>query len=604
MHIRHILQLGALLAGTMAVGCATAGGTTGTVLGGSTGVTNGGGTTSAGGASTSNATQGGGPTAGGSGNSVGGTSAGNSPTGGSVATGSSQATGGANNPTTGGSKATGGSSSAKTGGAANVGGTSSGNGGDAPTGGSDAAGGTSAAPTCVGDPTQLINADGWNCDLDTTIQMQGSVYPYGDGTSCPFGPDSPSTNICTASAGCCLSGTTTISDATTSYANWGCGIGMELNSSGGDTPVKSAYAGPVQCFDITLTGSSGGNEVRIGFTQVGSATTEVAPFVSVAAFTSGWKGQICFKDAECADWAVEAGTCTKEVGAVGTPYDMQIQISAGSTAASVGAYNVCISSIVPVVDPGNTGVTNSCSSATGGPGTITDPYGTAHVTCSGKDYIVQNNVWGSSAAQTITYGTGTKFKVTNQTGNNSGDAPVSYPSLFIGANNGRSTASSGLPLAVSAITATGLKTSWTWAANGATGSYNAAYDVWFSTSSGGDPSAAVPSGGYLMVWFHKPTTDQPIGTQGPSVTLEGKNWNVWSGNNSGSNKPCVSYVAQTDITSLTYNLGAFIRDAVDNKRWGTSVSATGWYLTNVYSGFEIWSGGVGVETKDFAVAVP
>ncbi len=29
-----------------------------------------------------------------------------------------------------------------------------------------------------------------------------------------------------------------------------------------------------------------------------------------------------------------------------------------------------------------------------------------------------------------------------------------------------------------------------------------------------------------------------------------------------------------------------------------------WYLTAVFAGFEIWSGGVGLETKDFGVTVP
>ena len=29
-----------------------------------------------------------------------------------------------------------------------------------------------------------------------------------------------------------------------------------------------------------------------------------------------------------------------------------------------------------------------------------------------------------------------------------------------------------------------------------------------------------------------------------------------------------------------------------------------WYLTNVFAGFEIWNGGVGLEIKDFGVTVP
>jgi len=77
-----------------------------------------------------------------------------------------------------------------------------------------------------------------------------------------------------------MTGTTVVDPL---YAKWGCGIGMELNNTG----VKSAYAGPVTCFNITLTGSSGGNEVRIGFTQSTNTTNTVSPFVSVAAFTNG-----------------------------------------------------------------------------------------------------------------------------------------------------------------------------------------------------------------------------------------------------------------------------------------------------------------------------
>jgi hypothetical protein len=231
-----------------------------------------------------------------------------------------------------------------------------------------------------------------------------------------------------------------------------------------------------------------------------------------------------------------------------------------------------------------------------GQGTITDRYGTAHVTCNGKDYIVQNNAWGSDKGQTLTYGPGTKMKVTQQNGTGAMGAPASYPSIFIGANAGRSTADSGLPKAVSAIAKGGVQTSWTWAANGATGSYNASYDVWFSTGAAGEPMASAPSGGYLMVWYRKPPTDQPIGTSVATAVIGGKNWSVWYGTNSSSGKPCVSYIAQQTLNSLSFSLGDFIRDAVDRNYIQNS-----WYMTNVFAGFEIWNGGTGLETTDFAV---
>ena len=425
------------------------------------------------------------------------------------------------------------------------------------------------------------------CDGDTNIQLQGSFYPYGDGSSCvtanPF---------CAPTVGCCISGTTVV-DPT--YAKWGCGIGLGLNTSSGAASVKSVYSGPVQCFDITLTGSSGGNEVRIGFTQSTATAGKVSPFVSVAAFTNGWSGPVCFTDAECPDWAVTAGTCSKAVGTSGSPYDLQIQVSAGSTTTSVGAFNVCVSKIVPVTDQGSTGTTSSCSSTTG-QGTLSGQYDTAHVTCNGQDYIVQNNAWGSTAGQTITYGPGTKFDVTVQKGTGVGGAPASYPSIFIGANGGRSTSGSGLPKGVSALGT--VQTSWSWTDSGVSGAYNAAYDVWFSTSSGGDPSASSPSGGYLMVWLYKPAGNSPIGSMITSTSIGGNNWNVWYGNNASNGKPCVSYVAVTKLSSLSFDLNTFIKDAVTRNYVQNS-----WSLTNVFSGFEIWSGGVGLQTTDFAATV-
>jgi hypothetical protein len=303
----------------------------------------------------------------------------------------------------------------------------------------------------------------------------------------------------------------------TTYAKWGCGIGMELSSSGGTAPTKTVYSGASKCFDITLTGSSGGNPVRIGFSQSPMpASDAVAPYREIPAFTNGWMGQVCFADVTCPSWSIppmsNPAKCTK-TGTDGTPVDMQLQIPGGDRA---GNFNVCISKITPVVSGGtgtggSGGGTSSCMTPSG-TGTITQQYGDTHVGCP-KDYIIQNNAWGSAAGQTITFGPGTKFKVTVQNENRQNNTtPASYPSIWTGAYDNRSTQGSGLPRAVSQIAANSLQTSLTWADNGATGSYNAAYDVWFSTGSGGDPAAKAPSGGYLMVWFNDSPLNQPIGS--------------------------------------------------------------------------------------------
>jgi hypothetical protein len=459
-------------------------------------------------------------------------------------------------------------------------------------------------------PAELVNSAAWNCDLDTAIMMQGAIYGYSDGSSCTVASGQ---NICTTGK-CCLSGTTVV-DST--FAKWGCGIGIELDDSGGNNPVKSVYTGPVSCFMVTLTGSSGGNVVRIGFTQSATpASGAVSPYTEIPAFTNGWMGKVCFADVSCPSWSTSA-TCSK-TGTNGTPVDMQIQISAGSTTSTVGAYNVCLSSLQPITSSGTGGSGGGGSSGTSscpnpaGMGTLNAQFDAQHVMCGSKDYIVQNNDWGVSApgSQTISYGPGTKLKVATQGGTGQNGSPASFPSIFIGSNSNHTTTGSNLPLATSSIGTSGIQTSWTWSDSGVPSgsSYNAAYDVWFSSGTGGDPAtASAPSGGYLMVWFYKPSDNQPIGALVPngSVTIGGQQFNVWYGTNSGNNKPVVSYVAMSKMMTWSFSLGAFINDALTRTCTGsTKCLAPGGALTNVFAGFEIWKGGVGLQTTDFGVTVP
>jgi len=51
---------------------------------------------------------------------------------------------------------------------------------------------------------------------------------------------------------------------------------------------------------------------------------------------------------------------------------------------------------------------------------------------------------------------------------------------------------------------------------------------------------------------------------------------------------------------MSFDLNLFIRDAVTNH---PETITDGMYLTNIFTGFEIWSGGVGLETTSFCAAV-
>ncbi len=252
--------------------------------------------------------------------------------------------------------------------------------------------------------------------------------------------------------------------------------------------------------------------------------------------------------------------------------------------------------------PGTGGTTPGSGGSTvadGGSGTITAQYGAAAVYSGGRQYIIQNNVWASNSSQAISYDANS-FTITQQTGNNDNQAaPVSFPSIFIGSNHGRTSQLSGLPKQVSTIGGIPLK----WSHNGgsAGGNYNAAIDVWFSTSSAGDPEE--PSGGFLMVWLHMPNNARPISdngnsSTGQSVNIAGVNYDIWYGHHPDFGIPCVSYVSQGTVGSVDFDLKEFFDDAI-----GRSYVNSGWYLTNVFAGFEIWSGGVNLSTTEFTVEV-
>lgn len=239
-------------------------------------------------------------------------------------------------------------------------------------------------------------------------------------------------------------------------------------------------------------------------------------------------------------------------------------------------------------------------------GELLGRYGTLKAMAAGKEYFMQVNEWNSTGAQTMAYGGDFFFKMTQQEGSApTNGGPTGFPSVFIGANARHSTSGSNLPKQVSALTT--VPTTWNWKANGtladtAANIYNATYDVWFSTNAAGEPNAAGPSGGYLMVWLYDPPSAEPIGgeVKYPAVTIPGVSgtWDVWVGPN--GTRPCISYVRTETTESMSFDLNAFIKDAVTNRP--DTIQAS-WYLTNVFIGFEIWKGGVGLETTNFCAVV-
>jgi hypothetical protein len=170
--------------------------------------------------------------------------------------------------------------------------------------------------------------------------------------------------------------------------------------------------------------------------------------------------------------------------------------------------------------------------------------------------------------------------------------PASFPSIYIGANgdtqNGvySTTSDDNLPKQVSTIQS--VQTTFQYSSCSGNG-YNAAYDVWFAASKPTQMYQDAISG-FVMVWFCDPGDAQPIGSDKRTVTIAGNSWHMWEGPRGGSgsnaNAPVVSYVASSSLTSLTFDLNLFIKDAV-----AQGYIQNSWYLTDVFAGFEIWNGG-------------
>jgi len=224
----------------------------------------------------------------------------------------------------------------------------------------------------------------------------------------------------------------------------------------------------------------------------------------------------------------------------------------------------------------------------------------AKVVVGGKSYLIQNNNWGNpQGTDLILNYVNNSFKIASGSGSGA-SAPASFPSIYIG-NNGNTAngvystkASDGLPVQISAIQSLPSTLRY----SGSTGSFNATYDIWFANS---PPSAEYKDGinGFVMIWLRDPSGKQPIGSVVASnVMVAGQPWNVWVGPRGDgpagyNNAPVVSFVNPAEDND---SRAQSFKD-VDLKAFFTAAASHGiganMYLTDVFGGFEIWSGGAG-----------
>jgi hypothetical protein len=212
----------------------------------------------------------------------------------------------------------------------------------------------------------------------------------------------------------------------------------------------------------------------------------------------------------------------------------------------------------------------------------------------GGAYTVQNNEWGSGAAECLAIGGLGGFTVTRSAiANSTSSAPGGYPSIYRGCHWGACTARSGLPIPVSRLLSPGTVTTAWATAQPDTGAYDVAYDIWFNRS---PSTSGQPDGAELMIWLNHNGPVQPFGSRAGTAIIGGRTYDVWFGRQGWNT---ISYSMVRGTTSVRdLDIGQFAADAL--RRGYVQKS---WYLIDVEAGFELWRGGAGLSTDAFAVNV-
>lgn len=245
------------------------------------------------------------------------------------------------------------------------------------------------------------------------------------------------------------------------------------------------------------------------------------------------------------------------------------------TALAVIAVTAAIGGILILVKHAGTGqAATLCSAANG-------RYAMTRVG-DGRYYVTLDE-WGSTAQLCIRTGGDSDFTVTRSEIRQS--TVGAYPDIAAAGK------ANGLPVQVSRM---GNPTS-SWATlTPATGKYNAAYDLSYSTSAA---SQSWEGGAEVMVWLTSHGHPHPAGTIVASGTrIGGQAYDVYVRPGSVTGKPVtVTFVRREPAASVTnLNLGEISRRAAGYGHFPASL-----YLYKVQAGFEIWRGGNGLSTTSF-----
>ena len=390
----------------------------------------------------------------------------------------------------------------------------------------------------------------------------------------------PAVQSCTA-AGVTCSGT-----ETKNYAeNWGAMIALNTTATEG-TPKGTTFSNIALTYSGSITPAA--TDVRL------QVELKDGSNYCIKGYTSGLQVTVDKLIKNCYD---PTSTTALTTAATANITSIQLSIASGDVAGTIS--NICLTDI-KLDGTTTTTPTTTCDDTSNASGTMTGEYTrtTIPTTSGSKSYILQSNWWSNYAGQTEAY-SGLSFTLDGKGTYQSPSIPLGYPSFYIGSYQTNASVGSNLPKLVSSLTK--VPTAFKWSGSSSVSRFNASYDVWFSASSsvitGSNPGGG---GAYLMVWMFKPSDQQPRGDiRDAAVTIPGTSgtWTAWY--DASGDAPCVSYVANSKLSEISFDLNEFIKNAI-TRGWGVKNSQ---YLSIIFGGFEIWEGHNGLKLDKFCAQV-
>jgi cellulose 1,4-beta-cellobiosidase len=218
----------------------------------------------------------------------------------------------------------------------------------------------------------------------------------------------------------------------------------------------------------------------------------------------------------------------------------------------------------------------------------------AHTRQAGTGYVVRNAYWLGQRPQCITNrGNLSNFRVVQRPGYDPAGRVVAYPDIFRGCIWNICSPQADLPRRVSALG----RPRATWhTSEHATGTWNAAFDIWFGKKRMVTGQA---DGAELMIWLNEHGGCCALQQGAPKVLIDGQLWwlSHWTAHHNGKSWNYIQFrrVHRTwHVNNL--KLYPFIR-RIEH----LGLVRPGWWIENIEAGFELWNGGRGLATTKYVV---